>query len=119
MVASGPPLLNPVWYSVGTRAIAHWPCSLDCRKSEQLGMQFLDLGRSLGFTEEVECLMELLDWPVEWSALHGIAEIRTPVVKIAGRNDPTTERYVVRWMERAFPPTERAGLAFPYSQSSP
>jgi hypothetical protein len=62
--------------------------------------------------------MELLDWPVEWSALHGIAEIRTPVVKIATRTDPTPERYVVRWMGKSFPADGARGLMFPYSQTS-
>lgn len=35
-------------------------------------------------------------WPVEWSALHGIAEIRTPVMKRISRSDATAEKLVVR-----------------------
>ena len=33
-------------------------------------------------SEVVSWLMEMLSWNVQWSALHGIAEIKTPVFPI-------------------------------------
>ena len=31
--------------------------------------------------------MEILSWPVEWSVLHGIAEIKTPIFRVISRSD--------------------------------
>ncbi len=114
IILSGPPQLNLLLRSIGLRAVSHFPCSMDCADSLILANQFMDLGRSLHLSDEVEWLNEMLCWPVEWSALHGIAEIRTPVVKISAPTDATAEKFTIQWIGKGYPPDGAKGLAFPF-----
>lgn len=114
IVLSGPPLLNVLLRSAGVRAIPHFPCSMDCQTSLAFANQFMDVGTSLGFSGEITWLKEMLSWPLEWSALHGIAEIRTPIVKICTRTDVTAQKRTIRWMGKVYPPNGVQGVAFPY-----
>ncbi len=61
-------------------------------------------------------MREILSWPAEWSALHGIAEIKTPVLKVSTRTDATAKKYVVRRQGEKYPAEGARGLGFPYSQ---
>ena len=70
--------------------------------------------RELGFGAEIEWLREILGWPLEWSALHGIAEIKTPVLRASARTDATPRKYVVRWEGESYPEGGASGLSFPY-----
>jgi 2-polyprenyl-3-methyl-5-hydroxy-6-metoxy-1,4-benzoquinol methylase len=106
---------------LGVRAVFHLPCSYDCEASDRLARHHLDLARDLGFGEEAEWLRQMLGWPAEWSALHGIAEIRTPVVKIVTRTDATPSKYVVRYHglgSDGMPEEAAAGLVFPFRSRS-
>jgi hypothetical protein len=64
----------------------------------------------------MDWMLEILDWPVQWSALHGIAEIKTPVLKVSARTDATPVDYVVRRPGRARPREGARGLGFPYGR---
>jgi hypothetical protein len=114
IVLSGPPLLNLLLRSLGLRAIPHFPCSMECPGSVALANHLMDTGRSLGFSDEVNWLQEMLAWPVEWTALHGIAEIRTPIVKICTRTDATAGKRTIRWVGVGYPPDGVRGAAFPF-----
>ena len=114
IILSGPPLLNLLLRSLGLRAIPHFPCSMDCLDSVALANRFMDLGKSLGYADEIQLLKEMLSWPAEWSALHGIAEIRTPIVKISTSTDATAEKLIIRWIGDGYPPDGAQGLAFPF-----
>jgi hypothetical protein len=92
VTVDGPMAANILWRWVGVRAVPHLPCRFDCEASAALGEQFLNVGRESGFTDEMEWMQEILDWPVEWSALHGIAEIKTPILKISARTDATARK---------------------------
>jgi SAM-dependent methyltransferase len=73
-----------------------------------------DVGVRAGFGDEMAWVGEILSWPVEWSALHGIAEIRLPILKISARTDATGRRYVVRRPGTSYPDEGASGLRFPY-----
>jgi 2-polyprenyl-3-methyl-5-hydroxy-6-metoxy-1,4-benzoquinol methylase len=106
---------------LGVRAVFHLPCSYDCEESNRLARHHLDLARNAGFFEEADWLHQMLGWPAEWSALHGIAEIRTPVVKVVTRTDATTTKYVVRYHgrgETSLPEEAASGLDFPFRSRS-
>jgi SAM-dependent methyltransferase len=62
----------------------------------------------------MDWLLEILSWPVEWSALHGIAEIKTPVLKVCTRTDATPSKYVIRRQGEAYPAEGAQGLTFAY-----
>ena len=99
---------------------AHAPCRT-CRAASTARRPSSSRERSwrsaatAGFGEEMDWLLEVLSWPVEWSALHGIAEIKTPVLKVSTRTDATA-----RTLHGAAPratgfPTEGAhGLRSPF-----
>lgn len=115
--ADGPLLANVLWKAVGVRAVPHLPCRFDCAATTELGRRFLDVGIELGFQDELAWLQEILSWPLEWSALHGLAEIKTPILKISTRTEPTAGKLVVRWAGRDYPNEGAQGLAFPYRKS--
>ena len=114
--ADTPPECNILWRWQGVRLVSHLPCSFDCKATEELGMKMAELGRKLGYETEVKWIYELLSWPLEWSALHGIAEIRTPINKISSRTDMTPWKYVVQKHSNEYPLDGMSGITYPYNQ---
>jgi hypothetical protein len=111
---SGPPEANILWRWMGVRAVPHLPCRADCDRSAELARAFVTLGERASYTKEMGWLLDVLSWPAEWSALHGIAEIKTPILKISTRTDATALKYVVRRQGSGYPPEGAQGLTFPY-----
>jgi len=111
---AGPNVTNIFWQPVGICAVPHLPCRADCASSVQLGKDLIDIGKDAGYADEMSWLSETLSWPVEWSALHGIAEVKTPVLKISTRTDATARKYTVRRKGAPYPLEGAQGLKFPY-----
>jgi len=109
-----PPLANILWRWVGVRAVPHLPCRFDCPDSIKFGRRLLELGQEAGYAQEVAWISHILSWPIEWSALHGIAEVKTPILKISTRTDATANKWVVQWVGTAYPEEGAVGLRFPY-----
>ena len=99
---------------MGPRAVPHLPCSFACRATVDFANTLMALGRELGYGAEMEWLEEILNWPASWSALHGIAEVKTPVLKASTRTDATAHEFVVRRRGRRVPAEAAAGLGFPF-----
>jgi hypothetical protein len=112
---TGPPQTNILWRWLGIRATPHLPCRNSCEASVDLAQRLIRLGRDLGFDDEMSDLLAVLSWPVEWSALHGIAEIRTPILKVATRTDATGEALRVRRFGTEYPVEGAFGTQFPYN----
>lgn len=115
---TGPPETNVFWQRLEICAVPHSPCRVDCEATVKLGERLLALGREAGFAEEMAWLREVLSWPVEWSALHGIAEIKTPLLKICTQTDATPFKYVVKRQGTMYPSEMARGLNFPYQVQS-
>jgi hypothetical protein len=111
---SGPPEANILWRWVGIRAVSHLPCRFDCPYTAAVGKKMLEVGRRNGYAEEMDWLQEILRWPVEWSCLHGIAEIKTPLLKVSTNTDATPWKYVVQRPGDSFPSEGPSGLNFPF-----
>jgi hypothetical protein len=109
-----PQLANILWRWTGVRAVPHLPCQFVCPATISLGERLLDVAARAGYGEEAGWIREVLSWPVEWSGLHGIAEIKTPVLKISARTDATAQKYTVRWSGTGYPDEGATGLRFPY-----
>lgn len=109
-----PPLANILWRWAGVRAVPHLPCRFDCSHSITFGKRLLEIGERAGYGEEVEWIAEILGWPVEWSALHGIAEVKSPVMKISTQTDATAGKWLVQWVGTKYPEEGAVGLRFPY-----
>ena len=107
-------LTNLMWQVLDVRAVPHYPCSFDCSDTIALGREMLEAGRRAGYADEVAWLEEILSWPVEWSALHGIAEVKTPILKLITNTDATPVKYTVRLHGASYPEAGARGVAFPY-----
>lgn len=108
-----PPESNIILRWLGARLVPHLPCSFNCSATVQSGKQFAELMRRDN-PEALDWLYEMLDWPVEWSALHGIAQVKTPVLTVSTRTDSTAEEYVVRKAGKRYPGEGASGLRFPF-----
>jgi uncharacterized protein len=116
---AGLPQSNPLWRWLGLQPAFHLPCQFGCRKTVEIAERVFAAARAAGFTEEVGWFEDILGWPVEWSALHGIAEIRTPILKIATNTDATAGLYAVRLLGDRYPSEGARGVRFPYQATRP
>lgn len=110
----GPLECNILLRWLGVRAVTHLPCSFSCAGTATRGKDFIACGRRNGFAQEMDWLEEMLDWPVEWSALHGIAEIVTPVCRIQTRTNPGPTKAVIRREGARYPAEGVKGTRFPF-----
>jgi hypothetical protein len=110
------PFANMLWRRLGVRAVPHLPCRFDCVPSIEFGRRLLEIGKSHGYVDEMEWIAEILSWPVEWSGLHGIAEIKSPILKMSTRTDATAGKRTVRYIGTKYPEEGVSGLGFPYKE---
>lgn len=75
------PLTNTLWRALGLRLLPYVPCIGRCTESARDATRVCESARQLGFTTEIDWLLEILTWPCEWSSNNGIAEIRSEVGK--------------------------------------
>lgn len=99
---------------LGVRLVSHLPCSFGCAATIRLARDYVEVGRQRQFGEWVDRIVEMLQWPVEWNALHGTAEIRTPILTISSRTDATAKKAVVQKRGALYPEEGAQGLRFPY-----
>jgi hypothetical protein len=114
LYCEGPPEANTLWLSLGIQAVPHLPCSFSCAGSVALSRTCLELGQRLCLDKEIEDLMTILSWPAEWSSLYGIAEIKTPILKVITSTDAFAYKHTVRRNGDSYPAEIPVGLAFPY-----
>lgn len=112
--ATAPFQANILWRWMGPRAVPHLPCSFSCQATVAFADMLMAFGRERGYGAEMGWLEEILSWPASWSALHGIAEVKTPVVKASTRTDATAHEFIVRRHGRRLPAEAPAGLGFPF-----
>jgi uncharacterized protein len=113
-----PPALNMLFKPLDLSLLNYWPCSLHCEASQRLAETLIALGREVGMAEAMDWLLAILDWPVEWSALHGIAELKSGIIKLAYDTDFTHEKLTVRYHGRTQAIEAARGLSFAYRTPS-
>jgi hypothetical protein len=113
IVDSGPET-NVLLRWLGVRLVLHLPCSFHCRGSIRFARRLAEVAIREGHGAGVTAAWQMLSWSMEWSALHGIPEVRTPVFKIAVDTDATGRRYLVQLRGRTCPEDAERGLRFPY-----
>ncbi|HLI47867.1 MAG TPA: hypothetical protein VKV18_04150 [Chthonomonas sp.] len=106
--------LNPLWRCVGLYTTPMYPCRLKCKRAKHRAVRFLQLGRELGYEREMEWLVAILSWPLLWTALHGIAEMKSPVIKIIHATDVSHRKVELALEGSLFPEQGAAGLQFPF-----
>ena len=63
-----------------------------------------------------ETLADVLSWPIEWSSLHGIIEVKLPILKLCYDGDATATACKVRLTGGGLPEHTAQGLEFPHRQ---
>lgn len=116
---TGPVEANILGRWLGVRLVPHLPCSFGCEATAALGRALVPAWERAGAREELAWAREVLSWPTEWSALHGIAEIKTPVYRISTRTDATAGKLIVRREGSAYPAEAPRGLTFPFRPDQP
>lgn len=113
MGGDGPAAVNRLLASVGIYAVPFAPCGPGCRAAASLARDWLDLGESED--KAAEQLEAVLDWPMTWTGLHGIAELRTPVFQLCTDTDATGLRMELGRVGGAPPAEAGVGTRFPYT----
>ncbi len=108
------PETNGLLRPLGVRLAPIAACSVHCEAMRQFGRARLDGLAGNGHRHAAAILAAILDWPVRWSALHGIAETATPVVRFTYGTLATGRRITVRHHGTTMPEGAAQGLVFPY-----
>lgn len=106
---------NPMLAAVGISIGRGWPGGFDCRAAPAQGEALIDAAAAHGREEAALWLREILSWPVSWTALHGIAEIKTPVFRAIRTTPWTPARLTIERMGSAMPEGAARGLGFPFA----
>ncbi len=97
---------HSLWRWMGIRLVSHMPCSYDCAASNEIANKMIEVGEKHGFGEQIKIIREVLNWPVRWSRLFGIAEIVGPCIKVSTRTDWTPKREEFEKKGDYFKPTK-------------
>lgn len=109
---AGPAACNILGRWLGVRLVTHLPCSWQCQRT-------LEQARALAPCWDPQALAwaeEMLSWPAEYSALHGIAIVVFPVVKVVVNTDYTASRQALRRPGTRYPDEAATGLQFPFER---
>jgi len=107
------PASNIAFRVRGLRAVPHVPCALDCVATGELWNALSELWDRHGYSVERAWLLELLSMSLEWSALHGIAEVKTPLFRMIYDCRATASKHVIR-LDSGVASSTR-GVRFPYA----
>jgi len=106
------PIVNMFWRYLGIRPVFHLPCSPRCSASWDLAPELWNLLP----LDVQEWMYAILRWPVEWSALHGIGELRTPISRTCFATDATAEKLTIEYHGTEYPVEGATGIKFPHMQ---
>ncbi|MFC5699993.1 radical SAM protein [Cohnella faecalis] len=106
--------LNPFLRPLGANLLGYQPCSFACEESRSVESAKLALGREAGLHEEMDWLEEMLQWPVEWKSLHGIAEVKTGILRYQYHTDYSSKALKIRYHGSSLASDAAQGLSFAY-----
>lgn len=102
-ISNAHPYSNMILRYVGVRAGFHIPCNFRCTETIEVGSQRVEL-----LSPDLKKILDaLLSMPMEWSVLHGIAEIRTPIFWIVTGSVRSKDKHTVK-IHGQFLPKENA-----------
>lgn len=116
---AGPAECNILLRWLGVRPVSHLPCSFHCEATNDWARRLARFGAEMGYGQEIEWLYQMLNWPIRWSSLHGVAMIETPVLKIVTRSDALPEVITIDRDGPAYPAEGAIGNHFPFKKERP
>jgi hypothetical protein len=92
--------------------VPHLPCAWTCRYTAGFATALAPCWdpQALAWAEE------MLSWPAEYSALHGIAIVTFPVVKVVTNTDYTAVKRLIQRQGTRYPAEAATGLQFPFQK---
>ena len=102
------------WQWAHVSPLSYAPCSPDCAAAHAQHGEWMRHARNNGYGTEMDWLDEILSWPLEWTALHGIAELKSPVLKATWATDVVHMKTTLRFHGKGYPNEGATGLAFPF-----
>ncbi|MGJ5175407.1 hypothetical protein ACQR16_04130 [Bradyrhizobium oligotrophicum] len=108
------PLANPLLAPLGLMLSLRWPCCFGCPTAAADARALIALGSAHGHADTMALLEHILSWPMSWTALHGIAEIKTPVFRLVRDTVATGELLRVDHDGGAMPDHAARGLGHPF-----
>jgi hypothetical protein len=114
IVVDGPWSSNPLIAAIGLFPGPILPCCFACRRAEARAEALLVAAAENGRSEELDWLRNVLSWPMSWTALHGIAEIKTPVFRMVRDTGSTARTFTVHRPGTEMPEEAAKGLGFPF-----
>jgi hypothetical protein len=114
------PMSILLWEDMGLSLFAGIPSGLTCSECGHIIQSHLNWMDTCGHGTDAEALREILSWPVEWSSLHGIEELRTPLFKLQATNWAKLyrQKHTVQIMGDGYPAEGATGLQFPYQTNA-
>ncbi|WP_238915816.1 radical SAM protein [Clostridium sp. YIM B02555] len=109
-------ILNIFFRPLGIDLLGYLPCTLHCEKSNKLVNTKLILGRENGMKNEVDWLEEMLSWPLEWSSLHGIAELKTGILRLSNNSFFSNNKITIQYNGNRISSNAARGLSFVYNK---
>jgi uncharacterized protein len=111
---TGPPQVNPLLSRIGVRLIPHEPCSFACAQSFEMAERFRTATDTTAELEALDAAAQMLSWPMSWSAANGIAEVKTPVIKICYDTKRSLHKRSIHYLGVTYPAIGASGLQFPF-----
>jgi len=105
---------NPILACFGVGICSHVPCSERCAETLLQAARRVEIWKALGYGSECDWLQQQLEWPAHWSAMHGIAEVKTPIMKCVMNTDATAVKFSVSYEGAQYPLVGGRGATFPF-----
>lgn len=110
---AGPAVLSPLLRRLGVCVLEYLPCAPDCEAALAAAQRRLERMQARD-PEVVEWLTQALAWPIRWSALHGIAEVKTPVFKLCHDTDDSPAEHALVRGGAQWPEAGAQGVRAPF-----
>lgn len=106
---------TPMLRSIGIRILPWVPCSPDCQASIHIADELVRLGKEANI-QHFDEFLNMLEMPIEWNALKGIAYVSTPLFKIEHDSVTCYPTYIVQKEGTYYPEGAPRGLKFPWNE---
>ncbi|TMP29007.1 hypothetical protein CWB99_09560 [Pseudoalteromonas rubra] len=111
------PLLNQTFKKLGVSTLSYAPCSPNCQHALVQAENWMALAGDMGYTSLLNDMLTLFGAPCAWTAMHGIAEIKTPLLKISTNTDATRDKFTVNYLSETDIEGAATGLGFPFKNN--
>lgn len=106
---------NVLLRHIGIRGVFHLPCNVNCNESVKIGAQILGIMmHTEGLMLPADWLQQLLVMPMEWTSLHGVAMVVTPILKTIYASDAIPVKATLRLDSEIYPLYGASGNRFPF-----